>query len=102
VALLIGSLCSGDYSNLSYALQDRLHQPYRKALIKGMDTVFANACQAGAIGTAISGSGPCIIAFTTQNAQAIGEAMVAGFKSHTVDACYHILQLDAQGGQQQF
>ncbi len=101
-ALLIGSLCSGDYNYLSYALQDKLHQPYRNPLIKGIDTVFANACEAGAIGVAISGSGPCIIAFTREHSQAIGEAMVAAFQSHDVTACYHVLQLDTQGAQEEF
>jgi homoserine kinase len=101
-ALLVGSLCSGDYNYLSYALQDKLHQPYRNPLIKGIDTVFANACKAGAIGAAISGSGPCIIAFARDHSQAIGEAMVAAFRSHDVAACYHVLQLDTQGAKEEF
>lgn len=99
-ALLIGSLCSGDYRYLSSALEDKLHQPYRKPLIKGVESVFAAAQQAGAIGTAISGSGPCIIAFTTNNAQKIGEAMASAFQSHDVAACYHVLELDTQGAQE--
>lgn len=102
VALLIGSLCSGDYRNLFYAFQDKLHQPYRKSLIKGIDTVFANAREAGAIGVAISGSGPCIVAFARENLQTIGDAMVAAFQSHDVASCYHILQLDTQGAREQF
>jgi homoserine kinase len=100
-ALLIGSLCSGDYSYLTYALQDKLHQPYRKHLITGIDTVFAKACEAGAIGAAVSGSGPCIIAFVREHPQAIGDAMVAAFQSHDIAACYHVLQLDTQGAQEQ-
>ncbi|MBU2701045.1 homoserine kinase [Sporomusaceae bacterium BoRhaA] len=100
VALLIGSLCSGDYRYLSSGLEDKLHQPYRKPLIKGIDSVFVAAQQAGAIGTAISGSGPCIIAFTTKNAQKIGKAMVLAFQSQDIGARYYVLELDTQGAQE--
>lgn len=96
-ALLVGSLCTGNYENLSFALEDKLHQPYRKSLIPGFDAVVAAAQDAGALGAVLSGAGPCMIAFTQENAQKIGEAMVDAFRQEKIAACYHVLELDLQG-----
>lgn len=64
VALWIHSLHTNNWSLLRHATEDRLHQPFRKALIHGMDDLFSCALSAGAIATAISGSGPTVIALS--------------------------------------
>ncbi|MDK2784380.1 MAG: homoserine kinase [Bacillota bacterium] len=87
-ALLTASLLTNDLSVLPLALEDRLHQPYRSTLIPGMDAVFAAAHQAGALGVALSGSGPSIVAFAQHNLSAIGRAMVEAFASYGVQARY--------------
>ena len=61
-SLLIASLISGKLENLKVATQDRLHQPYRKKFINGIDNVFETAYELGAYGTYITGAGPSIIA----------------------------------------
>ena len=61
--LLVSALYSGDYSLLSTALQDRLHQPYRKRLIAGYDKVTSIASDCGAYASCISGAGPTILSF---------------------------------------
>ena len=61
--LLVSALYSGDYSLIDAALADRLHQPYRKTLIKGYDEVREAAKAAGAYGSCISGAGPTMLAF---------------------------------------
>ncbi len=96
-ALLVGALASGEYIHLATALDDRLHQPYRQALIPGMPDVLAAAKSAGAFGAALSGAGPCLIAFTETNAEAIGQAMVAAFARHQVTADYVGLSIDTEG-----
>lgn len=96
-ALLIGALSQGAFGHLQCALEDRIHQPYREALIPGMRDVFQAANRQGAYGSAISGAGPCLIAFTQQNAAPIGEAMVAAFKANNIDATYVILHIDQAG-----
>ena len=45
------------------ALEDRLHQPYRKELIPGFDAIIAAAEKNGALGCCLSGAGPTMIAF---------------------------------------
>jgi len=98
-AMLVSALCIGKYDYLTCALDDRLHQPYREPLIPGMKAVFAAASEAGALGSVISGAGPCLIAFAQDNASAIGEAMVRAFAEHAVKAKYLLLQVDTAGTQ---
>lgn len=61
-ALMTASLCTGKLGNLRVAVQDRLHQPYRKHFIPELDTIFDIAYGAGAYAAAISGAGPSILA----------------------------------------
>lgn len=96
-ALLVGALCQGQLGYLGQALEDRLHQPYRQKLIPGMSDVLAAARGQGALGSALSGAGPCLIAFAQQNTDAIGEAMIAAFARHNVKATYLDLNIDTDG-----
>lgn len=97
VALLVGALCKGEFQHLKSALEDKIHQPYRKQLIPGMQQVFDAAVAKGAFGAAISGAGPCLIAFTESNYDEIGSAMVQAFTDNNVKAKYVILNIDTEG-----
>ena len=61
-AALLRGLETGDAALIGAALRDRLHQPYRKALIPGYDAVTALAQEAGAYAVFLSGAGPTIMA----------------------------------------
>ncbi len=61
-ALLTGSLVTGNLHNLSAAVGDCLHQPYRFGLIPDGEEVVKSANGLGALGTFLSGAGPTIIA----------------------------------------
>lgn len=98
-SLLVGAMCQGNAEMLRWALQDRLHQPYRIKLIPGMEDVLAAACEQGAIGAVLSGAGPCLIAFATANADRIGAGMTAAFARHSVNAVYRVLEIDKFGVQ---
>ncbi|SHF67636.1 homoserine kinase [Caldanaerobius fijiensis DSM 17918] len=75
VAFLISSLMTGKLDNLSFALQDRLHQPYRKTLIPDFDVIFDAARYYGAKGVFLSGAGPTIIAVNDVNNTAFIESI---------------------------
>lgn len=62
-SLLVAALATGELSLISHAMQDRLHQPYRAALIPGMAEILDRAADFGALGAALSGAGPTLIAF---------------------------------------
>ena len=66
-ALMTASLCTGKLDNLRVAVQDRLHQPYRKQFIPHLDEIFDIAYQSGAYAAAISGAGPSVLAILDRN-----------------------------------
>ena len=96
-ALLVGALASGKLECLGEALNDKLHQPYRASLIPGMPEVFAAGRAAGALGVAISGAGPSLMAYTAERPQAVGEAMVAAFAAKQIVSRYLCLDIDYEG-----
>ena len=67
MALLTAAFYTQDYSLLSSALTDRLHQPYRKHLLIGYDQVIKEANKLGAYGTCISGAGPSMLSFIKES-----------------------------------
>ena len=79
-------------------MNDRLHQPYRRALIKGYDVVEAAALQAGAIGMVISGAGPSLLALAPEpDARGVALVMEEAWRSLDVQADAKILKLDMLG-----
>lgn len=96
-AMIIGALSQGKVDVLQGAFEDRLHQPYRADLIPGMNDVFKAANQNGALGTTISGAGPTLIAYTVENGEAIGKAMIEAFAQHKIKAKYLVLDIDSEG-----
>lgn len=58
---LIRALESGDFSFLKSALQDCLHQPYRKQLIPDFDKITKIITDCGGLGFYLSGAGPTIM-----------------------------------------
>lgn len=98
LGLLLRGLETGRGDWLRTALQDRLHQPYRKALIPGYDALNAAALKAGAYGMAISGAGPTLIALVDKaGAPAVAVAMAEAWKTQGVGVQENVLQLDLQG-----
>lgn len=61
-ALFSASLLTGKYENLRTAVNDKLHQPYRMALIPNCKEVFDIAYAHGAYAAYISGAGPTVMA----------------------------------------
>lgn len=60
-ALLVASLMSGNFDALAVAVQDAIHQPYRKALVPDMQAVFDKAMTLGSYGGYLSGAGPTLL-----------------------------------------
>lgn len=96
-ALLVGALIKGNVAFLRNAFDDALHQPYREKLIPGMYDVFRSARESGALGVAMSGAGPCIIAYATEHVDEIGRSMTEAFHRHEVEARFLALEIDKRG-----
>jgi homoserine kinase len=88
VALLLAGLQMRRPEALAAALDDRLHQPYRRALFPWMEAVRDAARRAGALGCVLSGAGPSLLAVVdgalvardvaAAMERALGEAGIAG------------------------
>ncbi|GAX46001.1 homoserine kinase [Tolypothrix sp. NIES-4075] len=98
LGLLLRGLETANNNWLKTALQDKLHQPYRKALIPGYDAVNSAALATGAYGMVISGAGPTLLALTDElHSQAVATAMTAAWKQQGISAIVRSLSLDTQG-----
>jgi len=98
LGLLLRGLETGKGDWLQAALQDRLHQPYRQALIPGYADVSAAAKLAGAYGMVISGAGPTLLALADLgHAADVAVAMQIAWKKVGIGAEVLKLALDLQG-----
>ena len=73
--LLVNALSSGDLTYLRYAVEDKLHQPYRAPLLRGVNGIIRAAYIGGADGAFLSGSGPSVAALATTRQMTIGYEM---------------------------
>lgn len=98
LGMLVRGLETGNRDWLKTALQDKIHQPYRKVLIKGYDAIKDAALKSGASGMVISGAGPTLLAITDRaTAPAVAAAMAEVWKQQGVKAEVRSLQIDSQG-----
>lgn len=74
LALLLGSLRTGDAEGFREALADRIHQPYRERLVPGLHRLLG-VRHPDVIGFCLSGAGPSIAAFT-DGRTAVAERML--------------------------
>ena len=100
LGLLVRALSAGDRDWLGCALQDKIHQPYRRSLILGYEAVQEAAVAAGACGMVISGAGPTLLALTdVTNAGAVVREMAAAWMEFGVKADVRAIGLDTEGAQ---
>ncbi len=87
--LFIGACYANRLDLLGTAMQDQLHQDH---------SVIEAASKNGAIGVALSGAGPTIIAFSIiDNIQAVGEGMVSAFATHGIKAQWLSVSVNNEG-----
>jgi homoserine kinase len=96
-ALLVAALEERRYDLIWDALHDRLHQPYRQALIPGLEDILAIPKMAGLLGIALSGSGPSAIALATDRFEAIGKEIASRFEKNGLSATYQTLEVAQEG-----
>jgi homoserine kinase len=66
VAFLLEALRTADFALLREALEDRLHQPYRVAIVPGLKEAL-DLRHPSLLGVCLSGAGPSIVALAQQN-----------------------------------
>lgn len=94
-SLLVAAMATGSIGHLRMAMEDVLHQPYRRKLFPAMEDIIGAAVEGGAAGAALSGAGSSILAFTLGGEERVSEAMMgagqrAGVEGRTITTrvCY--------------
>lgn len=96
-ALFLAALGSANYDLIWDAMQDRLHQPYREALIPGLPDVLAIPHIDGLVGIALSGAGPTVVALATHNFDAIAGFVIEKFAAAELETTVRQLSGDEDG-----
>jgi len=99
VALLLAAMQAGRLDLLPAALEDRLHEPYRRRLFPWMPAVAAAARLAGALGCVLSGAGPSTLAVVPAAgaSAAVASAMEKALEEAGVRGRAHALDVDRDG-----
>ncbi|UUZ84422.1 hypothetical protein LJK88_12460 [Paenibacillus sp. P26] len=63
----MAALCTGRLDMIARAMKDALHQPYRAPLVPGLGKILAEATEHGALGVALSGAGPTMLALVDRD-----------------------------------
>jgi homoserine kinase len=97
VALLLAGLQARRNDALAAALDDRLHQPYRRALFPWMPSVVDAARRAGALGCVLSGAGPSLLALVAGEGDAVGRAMERALRAAGIEGRARAYAVDTTG-----
>ena len=98
LGILLRGLETGHQKWLEVGMQDKIHQPYRKSLIKGYENVRSAALNAGAYEMVISGAGPTLLALTNlSRSSKVVSAMTEGWKNQGVIPEVKVLEIDTKG-----
>ena len=95
----LAAVVRGKKDFLRWAMEDRLHQPYRARLIPGFHAVLDAALRSGAAGAALSGAGSSILAISAapSAARRVGQAMCRAFRQKGKESRFCILDFDRRG-----
>ena len=78
-ALLVASILTGNYENLAMAMEDKIHQPYRKTLIPGMEEIFEAADGFGAAACYLSGAGSTLMAMVRRDGAEVFQRKMSAY-----------------------
>lgn len=80
-ALLMAAIATGSVSAFPAALEDKFHQPYRAALVPGLDDILKLRAP-GLLGCALSGAGPSILVFYERGYERVCDLVRQVFAIH--------------------
>lgn len=101
-SLMVAAIANSRLDLIGEAMNDRLHQQHRARLAPGLDDVLTLADDddlksSGLLGMALSGSGPTVIAFTTNDPERIGRIMAQPFEARGIRTTILVLPIDNGG-----
>jgi len=96
-SMLAASLALGEFQHLGIAVEDRLHQPYRKQLIPCMDMIMETAKAYGAVACFLSGAGPSMVAIMREQPQILGNAIKQIYKKKGINCSLFYTHITSSG-----
>jgi homoserine kinase len=97
VALLLAALQTQRADAVAAALEDRLHEPYRRRLFPWMAAVVDAARRAGALGCVLSGAGPSLLAAVTGEVEGVARAMERALAGAGIPGAARAFAVDTEG-----
>jgi homoserine kinase len=99
VGAIVAALATGNYELLGRAIDDRIAEPARAALLPGFREAKQAALDAGALGSSISGSGPSAFALVRgpTSGDRVGAAMSAAYAASGQRSDVTICGIDRTG-----
>jgi homoserine kinase len=98
LAGLVLGLERGDGALIRSCLVDRIAEPVRLPLYPGYPEARSAAIEAGALGVAVSGAGPTLLALAlAKDAAGAGAAAVEAYRRVGIEAQTHVTSADAEG-----
>lgn len=97
IALLPSALGKSppDAEQIYLAMQDKVHQPYRKGLIPGLPEILLSVTpksHPGLCGICLSGAGPTILALATENFESIAKVILEMFATKDIKCEWKLLK----------
>ncbi len=97
-AMMVAAFAQANPKLLAFAAKDYLHQPYRKHLVPGFDTICEAAMHNGAYCAFLSGSGSTLLAICeSRRAPKIAQTMAQAARAHGLTGRPRALSFSAQG-----
>jgi homoserine kinase len=84
-----------DAEQIYLAMQDKVHQPYRKGLIPGLPEILRSVTpktHPGLCGICLSGAGPTILALATDNFEQIAKVILEMFAKKGIECVWKLLE----------
>jgi homoserine kinase len=98
LALLLAGLMTDRLDLLAAGTEDRLHQPYRAALLPGMEAILEEGRRAGAHAVFLSGAGSSLLALVTEDGEEIGCRMGERWRREFgIENHVRLLEIDRHG-----
>ena len=98
-SLTVAALLRNEFHLLREGLRDKIHQPYRAALIPGLEEILClqETGIPGLLGICLSGAGPSILAFVEFNLGGIYQRIETIFMKNQIRSKPYELEIDNQG-----
>ena len=96
---MVAALAGGDYALLGRAIDDRIAEPVRAALLPGFREAKQAALAAGALGSSISGGGPTAFALVrgSKAGKKVAAAMADAYSACGYKSDVRVAQIDRVG-----